>query len=144
MDHVIVIGSRVKELRPSNAIANREWFSSQVVTDGTSLLFDTADDFMPEQAGTRVGPFALPGVDVGPADRTHRNAYQQFSFCDIAQREFTDLKRSVGRWVDGGTRSGSHERYSWGSVLQGTVDGKVKNIVIVEWRLIQAIGVRLG
>ena len=43
-----------------------------------------------------------------------------------------DFKGLVGCWVDGGARLGRHKLSSWGSFLQDAIDGKIKNIVIVQ------------
>ena len=97
-DAAVVARTAEEELGPGHAVALAERFPAHIGADRPAQLLYRADDLVAENAGRRIVPLALPGVDVRPTDRGHRDAHQGLVGLDGTQRIL--LHREGPVWPD--------------------------------------------
>jgi hypothetical protein len=100
--------------------------AAHVAVDARAQRGDAPDDLVAEHSRAGVGPVTLPGVDVGAADRRHRDAYQHLAFRRRPQRVLAQFEGSVR------ARRRPRRGPLDGIMTRRAVDGEVEDLVALE------------
>src|SRR5205807_10648427 len=123
---------------PGDAVADFERVTSHVLFDSGAYLLDHADDLVAENARTGIRTPAFVRVDVGTADRRHRDLHQYLSGLGGTQRIGLDNEGRIRRLVDSRLSAASHilrssPAFAWGAYLRcHAVDREIEDLIVMQ------------